>query len=66
MRNWVAYCMTCHKKLEECPSGPFAEAAAQLHADGMDWSGTAWVRMPDPAHEVIVGYRVERHEEVVR
>ena len=44
MKNWTAYCITCHKVLEDCPNGEFAEVAARIHVDDK------------PYHKVIVGY----------
>jgi hypothetical protein len=42
--NWIAYCTTCAKELENCPNGMFASGAARVH------------RKNNPEHQIIVGY----------
>jgi len=42
--NWIAYCITCQKELENCQNGNFAEVAAKQH------------RRNHWGHQVIVGY----------
>jgi len=45
--NWIAYCTTCGKVLENCPNGHFVEGAARVH-----------IKNPEHTyeHQVIVGY----------
>ena len=37
---WVAVCLDCHKELERCPNGHFAEGAARYHVKNTECNKT--------------------------